>query len=292
MKNLQDLKTSEIVLRNKDELYTTSFIIADLYNKLHKNVLRDIRELVKKHDSLGLNFKQQSYQQVMKSGGIINHPFYTITKHGALTIAHRYSSYRLSFEIFEMLMQQFEEKEQNLYKASIILSILRNENKELRDKLDIAESRIRAAETFINDVDRLAVFTIKKLTKRSVTASNSLTAHDGVPMLPQVDHNIRYASERNNVMVEVTRTGMLTNDLAKSVGKTVKGMKNILNYYGVFFSASYGMMYRCHDYMVRRGETVIRTRNGNVVKRQSWYWTKKGVDYVRRVCQEHVASIT
>ena len=286
MKNSFALQKSEIVLCDKGDIYTTSFIIADLYNKLHKNVLRDIRELVAKHESLSLNFKRQLYQHVMKDGGVVNRPFYTISKTGAIVMAFRYSSYRLSFDVFNTLIKSFEEKEQSISNASMVFTILNKENKELKEKLQKAELRLRDAEAFIGDADRLAVFTIKKLMKRSAMIPNESVTHS----FPLVDHNVLYSAEKNNVTVNVVRTGMLTYALAQSLNMSIQGMKNILKVHGVFFSASYGMMYRCHDYMVKRGETIIRTTNGNTIRKQSWYWTPKGIEYVRKICKPSIGE--
>lgn len=168
----------------------------------------------------------------------------------------------------------------------MVFTILNKENKELKEKLQKAELRLKDAEAFICDADRLAVFTIKKLMKRSLITSNDTTKH----FLPLTDHNIHYSSEKNNITVDVIRSGMLTSDLARSVNMSIQRMKSILKTYGIFFSASYGMMYRCHDYMVKRGETTIRTSKGNTIKKQSWYWTQRGVNYVNKICKSTIGE--
>ena len=277
------MQTTDIVRSDQGEVYTTSLVIADLYNKRHKNVLRDIRELVEKYELLKLNFKPQSYQQVMKSGGVVEQPYFIITKDGALSLAMRYSSYRLSFEIMQTLLKAFNEKTEIINAASFIVESLRKENRELKDKLYKANSRIEAAEEFISDPKRLAVFTIKKLLKSSPAFAIEPTDISNDRLLPSAEHNVSYSTEKNGISIEVHRNGILTKDLATSMKMTIPAMKVMLKKYGIIFTTSFGMVDRIHDYMVRKGDTIIRTPSGKYIKRQDYYWTKEGESDVRKI---------
>lgn len=92
--NLQNL----IPMRNTDELIeiengqpvTTSLKVAEIFGKLHKNVLRDIQEKILPHvssDFAQLNFEPSSYVNEQNK----HQPMYYITRDGFTMLAMGYT---------------------------------------------------------------------------------------------------------------------------------------------------------------------------------------------------------
>lgn len=280
------MQTTDIVLMNQGEPYTTSLVIADLFHKRHKHVLRDIRELVTKHELQGPNFRPTTYQRVMIDGSKKHEPLFHITRNGALAIAYRYSSSRLSFEIFQTLLKAFEEKEQIILKASHHVTVLQKLNRELQDQLDKANVRLEAAEAFMRDDLRLVEYTLTKVRKSLSAHPKELTATSTKQL---TSHSKTYDCMRSGVQLHVEQTGMPIGDMAKRHKISIVKMKNILKEKGVYFSARHGMYFIEHRHLMVQGTTIIK-KGKKEIKDNSFYLSPQGIIYFDNVITEFKAG--
>ena len=86
--NIQNqAKESRLVATLAHETDTMSSIeISELTGRTHKNVMRDIKNLLKQGVS-ELNFELSSYKQQQPNGGTKEVPMYNLTKKGCLILA-------------------------------------------------------------------------------------------------------------------------------------------------------------------------------------------------------------
>ena len=73
---------SNAVAVSNGKVTTTSLKIAEVFGKLHKNVIRDIESLQVPDNWRKLNFEPSSATQKMPNGGTKNIPMYSITRDG------------------------------------------------------------------------------------------------------------------------------------------------------------------------------------------------------------------
>ena len=85
MKPLHALPTP-IVVTEQDHVFTTSLVVAEKFDKQHKNVLRDIEKIIEScpdKEFRRLNFELSSYQNQQNK----TQPMYNISKDGFLMLA-------------------------------------------------------------------------------------------------------------------------------------------------------------------------------------------------------------
>lgn len=77
--------TNPIVTIENDHVYTTSLLVAEKFEKRHKNVLRDIEAIIKKcpiPDFVGLNFEPNKYLVNAGKNWAREEKFYKLTRKG------------------------------------------------------------------------------------------------------------------------------------------------------------------------------------------------------------------
>ncbi|GBC62523.1 hypothetical protein DENIS_3495 [Desulfonema ishimotonii] len=77
-----ETRYAELVTLRGDRSVTTSLIIADVFGKKHKNVLRDIEALEIPESLHGLNFEPMSVEVKIGNGAVRKDPAYRITRDG------------------------------------------------------------------------------------------------------------------------------------------------------------------------------------------------------------------
>ena len=102
---------AEIV--NKETM--TSLEIAEVTGKEHKNVMRDIRNILSQGVS-ELNFELSSYKQAQPNGGTKDVPCYVLTKKGCMILASGYDAL-----LREKIIDRWEELENKVRKNEIIM---------------------------------------------------------------------------------------------------------------------------------------------------------------------------
>lgn len=104
----------ELVLARKDKPITTSRIVAEVFEKAHKNVLRDIENLDCSENFRVNNFSISSYKD---SSGKAN-KIYLITKNGFIFLVMGYTGKEAS-EIKEALIKEFDKLEDDNFIINI-----------------------------------------------------------------------------------------------------------------------------------------------------------------------------
>ena len=84
------MSNKPIVITDQEHVYTTSLLVAEKFNKLHKNVLRDIENVIQKcpdKDFSRLNFEPRNYQYQSGKNQDREAPMYNISKDGFTMLA-------------------------------------------------------------------------------------------------------------------------------------------------------------------------------------------------------------
>lgn len=134
--NLQNLmptqETNELIEIENGQPVTTSLKVAEIFGKLHKNVLRDIQEKILPHvssDFAQLNFEPSSYVNEQNK----HQPMYYITRDGFTMVAMGYTGAK-AMKFKEAYINEFNKMEAMLQK--------RRPNNE--DLIDQAATKITA----------------------------------------------------------------------------------------------------------------------------------------------------
>jgi Rha family phage regulatory protein len=106
--DLQDLVTIDDY-----RVVTTSLKVAEIFEKEHYNVLRDIKNLGCSADFTDLNFERCSYQVIGEKNSVQDEDMYLITRDGFALLAMCYTGEK-AMRFKEAFMSQFGELEKQL----------------------------------------------------------------------------------------------------------------------------------------------------------------------------------
>lgn len=124
-----------LVSENDGKIVTTSLQVAEVFNKLHRHVLRDIRNLECSSKFQESNFGLSFYHSKLLNGGYKKQPMYYITKDGFTFLAMGFTG-KVAAQFKEAYINAFNEMEKRLAGATIkeneIVAYLRS----LCDELD------------------------------------------------------------------------------------------------------------------------------------------------------------
>ena len=100
--------SQDLVFVDQKEAYTDSLIVARVFEKRHKDVLRDIRELIENAGNLigGRNFAQSSYINTQGK----KQPKFTLTKKALILLVMGYTG-KKAFQIKVNFIETFEKME-------------------------------------------------------------------------------------------------------------------------------------------------------------------------------------
>lgn len=126
----------------------TSLEIAEVTGKEHKNVMRDIRNVLEQGVSQ-LNFELSSYNKAQPNGGTKSVPCYVLTKKGCLILASGYDVL-----LREKIINRWEELEKQVRKNEIVIPNFSNPAEAARawadqyEKSKMLEAKIMEDEPF------------------------------------------------------------------------------------------------------------------------------------------------
>jgi len=136
-----------IKIGNDSKNITTSFIIAQIFGRDHKNVLRDIRNLECSKEFHHSNFELSFIIKELPNNGSKNSPYYEITKDGFSFLVMGYTSSKAA-EWKEMFIGEFNRREFLLESDDYILArandILINKTKQLEAINDRQQHQLTA----------------------------------------------------------------------------------------------------------------------------------------------------
>lgn len=127
-----------LVSENDGKIVTTSLQVAEVFNKLHRHVLRDIRNLECSSKFQESNFGLSFYHSKLLNGGYKKQPMYYITKDGFTFLAMGFTG-KVAARFKEAYINAFNEMEKRLAGAMIkeneIVAYLRSLCEELDRKI-------------------------------------------------------------------------------------------------------------------------------------------------------------
>ena len=127
-----------LVSENDGKIVTTSLQVAEVFNKLHRHVLRDIRNLECSSEFQESNFGLSFYHSKLLNGGYKKQPMYYITKDGFTFLAMGFTG-KVAARFKEAYINAFNEMEKRLAGATIkeneIVAYLRSLCEELDRKI-------------------------------------------------------------------------------------------------------------------------------------------------------------
>lgn len=107
-----------LVSVNNGKAVTTSLQVAEVFNKLHRHVLRDIRNLECSSNFQESNFGLSFYHSKLLNGGYKKQPMYYITKDGFVFLAMGFTG-KVAAQFKEAYINAFNEMENKLKGVTI-----------------------------------------------------------------------------------------------------------------------------------------------------------------------------
>lgn len=105
-------QSTQLVITYQDKITTTSMIVAEIFQKDHKNVLRDIQNLECSPEFRELNFELSSYKTSQNK----SQPMYFITKDGFMMLAMGFTGEKAA-KFREAFIAAFNKMEKALFAA-------------------------------------------------------------------------------------------------------------------------------------------------------------------------------
>ena len=106
---------NDLVFVENGQVVTDSLTVADSFEKEHKNVLKDIRELGCSEEFRRLNFEQSSYVNSQRK----TMPMYYMSKKGFTLLAMGYTG-KEAMKFKEAYIEQFEQMEEQLKQPKLL----------------------------------------------------------------------------------------------------------------------------------------------------------------------------
>lgn len=131
-----------LVSVNNGKIVTTSLQVAEVFNKLHRHVLRDIRNLECSSNFQESNFGLSFYHSKLLNGGYKKQPMYYITRDGFTFLAMGFTG-KIAARFKEAYINAFNEMERKLSGITVREDEIINIIRELCDDVN---SRIKGHE--------------------------------------------------------------------------------------------------------------------------------------------------
>lgn len=134
-----------LVSVNNGKIVTTSLQVAEVFNKLHRHVLRDIRNLECSSNFQESNFGLSFYHSKLLNGGYKKQPMYYITRDGFTFLAMGFTG-KIAARFKEAYINAFNEMERKLAGITVREDEIINIIRELCDDVN---SRIKGHEKML-----------------------------------------------------------------------------------------------------------------------------------------------
>jgi anti-repressor protein len=146
-----------VFLSKKGNPVTNSRLVAEMFEKLHKNVLRDIENLECSNEFRRLNFALSSYTQQMPNNATKQVPEYIMTRDGFTFLAMGFTgkkaaqfkeAYIAAFNAMEAELKQQQKAVPQTYKAALLELVAAEEEKE---RLQLQNAELAPKAEFYDD---------------------------------------------------------------------------------------------------------------------------------------------
>ncbi len=135
---------STLTIRNDGQPVTTSLHIAEIFDKRHDNVLRDIKALHCSEKFRMYNFEETVETRTNPSGGkSISSPAYEITKNGFMFLALGYNGSKAA-KIKEAWIEAFDKMLKHIYDSHEYIATLETDVKNLQQRNQEMEKALLA----------------------------------------------------------------------------------------------------------------------------------------------------
>lgn len=226
---------------------TTSLLVAEVFGKEHKHVLRDIDELSCSEDFRKSNFGLMFTIRELPNGGSRKDRYYEITKDGFSFLVMGYNGEKAG-QFKEMFITEFNKRE----------ALLKSDDYILMRSQQILQRRIANAEA---EISRLQL-TAEEQRKELVEAA------------PKVEYHDKVLSSESYLTV---------NMIAAAIGISDRKLNKLLCEWGVQYKESgcYQLYapYRGKGY-ARQKPYPYTDYMGNIRTRQHLYWTEAGKKFI------------
>jgi len=233
---------------------TTSLIIAEVFGKEHKHVLRDIQELECPDDFRQSNFGLSSY--ITSQGKEL--PMYEITKDGFSFLAMGYTGSKAA-EFKVKFINEFNKRE----------AMLKNDDYILVRSQEILSGRMKMLEQQLRQKDE------------------RLQLQDHV--ITQSAPKVEYYEE-----VLQSESLIATNVIAKELGMSAVSLNKLLNKLGIIYrSGSTWVLYHKYQALDYTGTKTasFTDSQGNKRTEVHTYWTEAGREFIHNTVKEKVKTI-
>lgn len=243
-----------VKINEKGKSVTTSLMIAEIFEKQHSHVIRDIRELSCSDEFRQSNFGELFIIKNIPNGGTRNDPYYEITKDGFSFLVLGYNGEKAG-KFKENFIAAFNQNEALLQSDDYImnraLEISRQKITNLQAQLFVKDKQIELAETTIKE------------------NAPKIEYHDKV------------------LMSETKITSTL---IAKDLGMSATALDKLLHSVGIIYKA--GRTWVLYSKYQNKGYTKSMTvsyidKQGNPQTTMHTYWTEEG----RKFVMENVSRI-
>lgn len=248
---------NELVIQNQNGgNVTTSFLVAEVFGKEHKNVLRDIESLHCSDEFRKLNFEQLFIIKDLPNGGSRKDRYYEISKDGFSFLVMGYNGERAG-QFKEMFISEFNKRE----------ALLRSDDYILMRSQQILQKRLEVAQ---NEITQLRL-------------SNEEQRKELTEAAPKVEYHDKVLSSEGYLTV---------NMIASSLGISDRKLNKLLCDWKVQYKES-GCYHLYSDY---RGKGYAKQKPypytdnmGNIRTRQHLYWTETGKKFIVELYNKKVA---
>lgn len=152
-------ESTSLVEVRKNQVVTTSLEIAKHFGKLHKDVLRDIRELECSSDFVQRNFALYHYHSKLNENVIRKLPMYYITRDGFTFLAMGFTG-KVAAKFKEDYINAFNEMEKSLLeireKGLVSVKLLKDQKSLTEYWKGVANSNINNVIQMSKNIERLA----------------------------------------------------------------------------------------------------------------------------------------
>lgn len=243
---------SQLVLTNKKgDNITTSLIIAEVFGKNHKNVLRDIESISCSPEFGKLNFEPSSYTTSQNK----ELPMYEITKDGFSFLVMGYTGEKAA-EFKETFILEFNKRD----------SMLKSDDYILLRSQEILTNRMKALEMVLEQKDR-------RLELQQV-------------VIRQAAPKVEYYDEVLQSSGVITTT-----IIAKELGMTAPALNKKLRDLGVIYpqSKTWVLYSKYQNKGYTKTNTVPYNDHGEIKTAIQTVWTEKGREFIHKLLTAKVA---
>jgi Rha family phage regulatory protein len=277
MSKLNNQETSLVLTNEKGSDVTTSLIVAKIFEKNHKEVLRDIQRLECSEEFTKRNFALSSYKS---ENNFRSYPCYEITKDGFSFLVMGYTGKKAS-EFKELFINEFNRREKAIKSKDAMLS---DDDFIITRALSILTDRNKILEEKIKEKDQLLLIQTTSIQENE----DKIAIRDNVlrTVLPKVE----YCNAVLNSDALIA-----TNVIAKEFGMSAISFNRLLHDKRIIYKSNgTWVLYFMYENLGYTGTKTFVFDQGNGISKTNilTYWTEKGRIFLHSILNKKMTKIT